>query len=675
MKNHKILEFFAIIVIISIASTFNVTSVADSDESNNHLSVNVTVVDTQKLKVIFRPVDFSDTSTFDSNVELFLDFFNKTYPLADIELIIVKGNSYTTTEDERNDVGKLLSRLAKRDLIIGQRTRTVGVVPQYWFKNYTNRDPNTIGISVKSLTEFFAAIPSGIAEARNNRFIASHEIAHTFSICDEHTASEWENQDNFLFPCPNGDLDNNNDLDGNCTEQGCPVNMLGKLASWNGSSEFVTMDNFMGAELPNPNQKWITVESYNRLLSGFTTSSLSSITGSIAILVDGVINRSDDTVKINKPYIIENAELTQQDLNDSGNYSIEVIDDGGFVSYKINFTPSFFEIGLGGNSTETNISYFVVILNFSSSDKGIVTKHKGVVKDGLNKTPNAPTLNLTKNLTGILINNNFTIEYNSTDADGDTVEYAILISSDDGSNYTTLDIDYPNSSFNVNTSGFTESQNYKLKVLATDGINTNTTVSEGTFEIDNDLRITNLSVVHKSSAKTIFSYITNNTLEDGLSNIKEGFDTGDSTINFTINHSLMPSEEMMVFVEYSYASTGDKIVTASATSGNYVETESSGVRISNIEVANLTLKNTNLTRTIFEFIILNNIDLTLTNVDWTFDTKNNNIINNTITSALQPIGQIFVYIGYNFTSSGTYNVNATARNGSLSDSKNLTMII
>ena len=673
-RNYKLLGILVIIIIINITEAFNVASITDSDTSNNQMSVNVTIVDTKNFKVIFRRIDLSDLAIFDNHVELFLDYFNKTYPVADTELLMVKGSSYTTTENERNNLGQLLANIAKRDLIIGQKTRTVGVVPQYWFKNYTNEGPNTIGYASRSFTPYFSAIPSGLAEARNNRFIASHEIGHTFSLCDEHTASEWDMQDIPLFRCPNGDLDDNNALDNNCTGQGCPVTMLGKLAPWNSSSEFVIMDNFMGSESPNPDQKWITVESYNALLSGIKVSAVESVIVSTAILIDGWINKSDDTMNINKPYLINNAEITLQDTNDSGNYSIEVIDNNGLITSKINFTPPFLKLGLGGNTTETNISYFIVVLNFSSNDKGIVLRHKGVVKDGLNKTANHPTLNITSNLDGSLVNNNFSLAYNGADVDGDTLQYAILISSDGGSNYTTLDIDYPNQTFFVNTSGFTESTQYKVKILATDGINTNTTISNA-FEIDNDMRIINLSTMHENRTRKIFFYKNKNTLEDRLNSIVEKLDTGDSTIQFSTNHSLNSSEEVFVFVEYNYTTVGDKTLIATATSGSLAETESTSINVPDIEVLNLVVLDSNLTKRIFRFDIKNNLDINLTNINWTFDTNNSYVINSTITSILKPAEQLFIYIDYNFTSTGTFNTNATAKNGTLTDSRNLTISI
>ena len=97
--------------------------------------------------------------------------------------------------------------------------------------------------------------------------------------------------------------------------------------------------------------------------------------------------------------------------------------------------------------------------------------------------------------------------------------------------------------------------------------------------------------------------------------------------------------------------------------------------IKHIEAYNLSVVNESGSKRIFEFIIKNNLNTNLTNVNWTFDTKNSNVINNTISSIIQPSEQMFVYIDYNFTTAGTYNVNATAINGSLRDYRNLTIVI
>ena len=105
------------------------------------------------------------------------------------------------------------------------------------------------------------------------------------------------------------------------------------------------------------------------------------------------------------------------------------------------------------------------------------------------------------------------------------------------------------------------------------------------------------------------------------------------------------------------------------------DSESLSVNVKAIEVSNLSALNISGTKAIFEFIIENKLSTNLTNVSWIFDTKNSYVINSTITTTMQPTEQMFVYIQHNFTSTGTFNVNASAINGTLTDSRNLTITI
>ena len=92
--------------------------------------------------------------------------------------------------------------------------------------------------------------------------------------------------------------------------------------------------------------------------------------------------------------------------------------------------------------------------------------------------------------------------------------------------------------------------------------------------------------------------------------------------------------------------------------------------IHNLSVLNASEKN----RT-FEFLITNQLTANITDISWQFDTKDNNIINSINNIILIPGETIFTYIKYNFSTTGTYNVNATAINGSLKDSINLNVTI
>ena len=94
----------------------------------------------------------------------------------------------------------------------------------------------------------------------------------------------------------------------------------------------------------------------------------------------------------------------------------------------------------------------------------------------------------------------------------------------------------------------------------------------------------------------------------------------------------------------------------------------------NINVNNLSLLYDNSTLKTFEFRVNNTGNSTLSSINWTLNTSLDLIVANTLIS-LQPNKELVVFANYNYTQTGTFNVNATAKNGSLMDSENLTITI
>ncbi len=204
----------------------------------------------------------------------------------------------------------------------------------------------------------------------------------------------------------------------------------------------------------------------------------------------------------------------------------------------------------------------------------------------------------------------------------------------------------------------------------------NTNTFSWQFSIGNfTLRVQNTSVADAQGNKRIFEFAVNNYGESNLSGFSWNLNTGIDVINSNLLYNLAVNESIFVFNEYNYSRTGDFMVTASANDGISQASESIFIDIEDIELSNLSVLNESGTKKIFEFVIENKLSTNLTNVSWVFDTKNSNVINGTKTTTLQPNEEMFIYIDYNFTTTGTYNVNASARNGTLIDSRNLTVTI
>ena len=201
--------------------------------------------------------------------------------------------------------------------------------------------------------------------------------------------------------------------------------------------------------------------------------------------------------------------------------------------------------------------------------------------------------------------------------------------------------------------------------------NVNALTDSNTTNID----VNNLSVLYEDSALKIFEFKIKNNANDTLTNINWSLNTGIETIYAKQLINLTQNTDIFVLFSYNYTPTGDYTVTATATDSINQDSDSISIDIEDIGAGNLTgLYNSSRER-IFEFFITNQLTSTLTNVSWQFDTKNGLMINSTENIILTPGETIFNYIKYNFTSAGTYNVNATAINGSLKDSANLTITI
>ena len=166
-------------------------------------------------------------------------------------------------------------------------------------------------------------------------------------------------------------------------------------------------------------------------------------------------------------------------------------------------------------------------------------------------------------------------------------------------------------------------------------------------------------------------------VKNNLTNLNWSLTAGDGQIINSTSpfNPIRPNETVFIYIGYDYGSTGTFNTIASITNGTSSDTKTITLNVLHIQAYNLSLLNQSTNGSIFEFIIKNNLNTNLTNVTWNFDTKNGNIINSTINITLQPNEIIFNYINYNFTSAGAYNVNSTARNGTLSDSRNLTVIV
>jgi hypothetical protein len=216
------------------------------------------------------------------------------------------------------------------------------------------------------------------------------------------------------------------------------------------------------------------------------------------------------------------------------------------------------------------------------------------------------------------------------------------------------------------------SKSGQFTVTAT-AISENVTNSSSMFVTVGNLIVTELNdLTPNNISQKIFEFKIKNNENTSISNVNWSFALGDSNIIYASNLlNLTSGEEAFVYVDYNYSSLANRIVNATAFSASNIYSKIK--YLTYLNVSNLAVLNSSYTKIIFGFNIKNLYTSNMAAVYWNLTLGDGNIINSTQVIALIPNEEIFVLAEYNYPAGGSYVINATARNGTLIDSKNITV--
>ena len=547
-----------------------------NSSSTDEQSKFVDVVWTRDLTLAFVAVD--GPTEFQSTALDSIDYLYKTYPLKDggVNYRINKTN-LQSQENEYNlfNLYLLLYKIHKSTLIAGELPeRSVGIVPDGWFFEKLNYE-DTGGISLSTLYPWAVLVEEDFSDNDFYNHITAHELGHTYGLCDEYNETTWDiqNRGSFGFSsdiCPNGDSNDDEILDSNCPREGCPTSTLEPL---NGLPDEFQVHNLMGSTVTL--NTWVSRESYNHLLGEFNHST--PIPASERAVVSGLVNVTSGEVNFDNFYTLEYGLAENEEDHTSGNYSLQILDNNSNLLYNISFDVSTLNVFFNGSTIENNATAFAftVPLNFSTTAESIVVKHNGITKDTRNITGNTPSIDLiSPSGERTYSNQEITINWIALDLDGDELNYAVLFSSDNGSTYNTIAFDLNETNISINSNNLEDSDQYLIKVLATDGVNTGESIMNSTFEIDNDLKINEFKVVYQNNTERAFIINLNNTFTNTtINNITWEFNSGEDAKNSVYNITLQPSENILYFIYHNYPMSGSYNASFKARSGDYIETE------------------------------------------------------------------------------------------------------
>ncbi len=673
MKSNKIMRSLFLSILWLVSGINLCLAITDSNQTNNVKTIQIDVEASRDFDIIFVPVD-KKLGSYQENVVAYHSFIKSTYPVSDsglslgIKSRIFDSKNITNIQNTAQAKG-LLKRLYKEGRLSGSTDRVVGVVPSGWFIEHG--DPNTEGIAYFSPGHAIRAV---IVEEAIGGYVAAHELGHTLGLCDEYSASVWNSQDTILGTCPNGDKNSSDgSLDSDCLDgiTGCDLTTQRIVVpSANHSAGNITMNNFMGNSA-NETQRWIDVDSYNHLLLQFTRG-LNIIQIHYAILIAGRISKNG-SVELDPSYIIE--ETTFSNESTTGSYIIEIRNETG-TFFNISFEPDFMLTGIDGNTTELNDTDFAFVLPYSFNVTQVIVRQNGTLKATKNISINSPIADLSTPQGGYIFRNPFVANWTASDGDNDTLLYAVLVSQDGGDNFSVYELDLNDKNITIDNRFFENSTKSVVKVLVTDGVNTNSTVSANFTIIPSSFIINNVTDLTPNVTSKVFESFVENDGNVILDNVTWMFDTGDgSVISSSKNMTLNVSEEAVLFIEEDYPDMTQR-TTNTSTNTLYMHEEKTLVINPQVLAANVTnlsvVYSSGLVR-VFELVFVNDATSSYA-FNWSVNTGEA-IINSTQSTTMEAGSVGRVLVEYTYTNPGDYTVIGTALTSANSDNATLAISV
>jgi len=474
MWNKKMINF----VILLILNTSVVICVIDSQPNNNQDSIYINVIETRSIDLSFVLIDGAEPIDIDNQ----LKHIRAILPVSDTGIDAHYYTTHETTSDEKDDLVELYRSIEVSSLLSNDIERTIGIVPRYWFEELDDPDyEDTHGIS-PSFPGGGAHISSVLMERELGPWIAVHELGHSIGgLCDERSESVWLGQDSDFIAdelCPNGfDHDSmDREFDSGCAPYGCPVTTLGivskPLPDYSRVTGEVDYDNLMGNfQLAGRDPTWVSTDSYEQLFSKMIPKPKYS---SDTLVTSGIIDNDENAIQLFSSYELDSRQIPFSNSSISYNYSLKAYDENNSEIVNLYFNPTFEFATSSGDNIVLNKTYFVIVLNNTINISKIQLLYNGTVKATQDRTQNVPSVSIQNPQGGENISNQIlNISWNSVDLDGDNISSAVLFSSNSGADYITLASDLNQSHLIINGADFAYSENAIIKIIVTDGINTN----------------------------------------------------------------------------------------------------------------------------------------------------------------------------------------------------------
>ena len=347
---------------------------------------------------------------------------------------------------------------------LGGYDAVVGIVPREWLDRLLGAVGNSQNIFPAMLTTYSCLMAHDTKPS-----VVPHEIGHIYlqkniPNCDD----EGHDPRNVTFT--GYDLARDRYV-------------TGRNAGWTaraGRYSSTLMDTFIdGADLWDV---WMSKDSYQLLLNGLTTAARApglqveqaQAAATQVVQVMGHIYtdaQGAEKAELQPLYVVNNATATAP--VPGGQYAVELQNSAGTALKTCTFSPELQEIKDG-----TSHDLFFIKIENSTSATQLVVRHGSTVLATVKRSASAPVVAITAPTAGQQVTGSkATFSWTATDADGGTMAYDVLYSSDGGATWDILEQNATQTSLDVDTTALTGGSTSKIKVVANDGFNTTEAVS------------------------------------------------------------------------------------------------------------------------------------------------------------------------------------------------------
>ncbi len=488
--------------------------IVEIDETNNIKVIEgpIPVKEAKHVKILAIPVAFpgeDDWSISSSKLEAQIEFLNAIYPLAESDLYVQENNVWRINSDPGPEIPNLNWLFDEVAYPITLVTRMMG----YDRVIIALKKPfGYNGVAIGMLRDPLFREPVVVKSSFPGSDLVAHEIGHTYYLWHPHDLGPP------IYTATEYDVANQ--------QYNQPVN---NFMSYRGSPSWIDKGRYESDpkvwlspgnyNFPGDPEIGIDPVSFNLKIGTWQWNLVEQLTIMYdlfqCILIHGFIEYNGPIIFPYSWFEIMGVPAMQQQidnpLKNQQKYEISLLNADDQVISRFPFLASFsyhaHDDMVGGFETiETTKAPFMFNIKKVEGTKKIQIKDsEGQVLVQREITPHSPEVKVTYPNGGerFKIGKTITIEWDAVDQDEDILRSTVAYSNDNGKNWIPIAFDINESTFKWDTTGL-EKGDYKIKVIASDGINTGEDVSDGSFALPK-----NTKNKHSPYNSWIFNFIRN----------------------------------------------------------------------------------------------------------------------------------------------------------------------